>query len=72
MANETLSSKRLSFVVPVYYEEDCILQFINEVEFEMEQIKMDFEFVFVDDGSGDKTVQLIKQEALLKKHIKLN
>ncbi|MBA3679581.1 MAG: glycosyltransferase family 2 protein [Bacteroidetes bacterium] len=71
MEEKNLSSKKMSFVVPVYYEEECILQFIKEIEDEMRQIKMDFEFVFVDDGSTDKTVQLIKQEASAKEHIKL-
>ena len=71
MKNKDLSLKKISFVVPVYYEEDCILQFIKEVEEEMTQIKMELEFVFIDDGSTDKTVQLIKQEASLKPYIKL-
>jgi dolichol-phosphate mannosyltransferase len=71
MESKSALQKKLSFVVPVFYEEECILQFIKEVEREMNEIDLDFEFVFVDDGSTDKTVQLIKQEAYSKKHIKL-
>ncbi len=71
MEANKLTSKKISFVVPVYYEEDCILQFIKEVEDEMKLINCDFEFVFIDDGSTDNTVKLIKQEAVAKKHIKL-
>lgn len=71
MEIKNTSAKKISFVVPVFYEEECILQFIKEVEEEMQTIKLDFEFVFIDDGSTDKTVQIIKQEAIQKKHIKL-
>jgi dolichol-phosphate mannosyltransferase len=71
MKTQEVLNKKLSFVVPVYYEEDCILQFIKEVEAEMLKINMTYEFVFIDDGSTDRTVQLIKQEAALKEHIKL-
>ena len=71
MESKSALQKKISFVVPVFYEEECILQFIKEVEQEMKEINLDFEFVFIDDGSTDKTVQLIKQEASSKKHIKL-
>jgi glycosyltransferase involved in cell wall biosynthesis len=71
MNTQNFLTKKISFVVPVYYEEECILQFIKEVEEEMLKIKMSYEFVFIDDGSTDKTVQIIKQEATVKKHIKL-
>jgi glycosyltransferase involved in cell wall biosynthesis len=65
--------KVISLVVPVYFEEDCILQFISEVQAVFEQMKANYqyEFVFVDDGSRDKTVDLIKEQAKRDNRIKL-
>ena len=64
-------SKKLSFVVPVYFEEAVVSRFILEVTQEMEQLKMDYEIVFIDDGSTDKTCQIIKTEANKNPRIKL-
>ena len=61
----------LSLVVPVYFEEECILQFIEETEVVLNELQMEFEIVFVDDGSTDKTVELIKQAAEIRPFIKL-
>lgn len=61
----------ISLVVPVYYEEECILQFIKEVDEVFKTLQYDHEFVFVDDGSKDKTVELIKTVAEKEKNIKL-
>jgi glycosyltransferase involved in cell wall biosynthesis len=65
--------KVVSLVVPVYFEEDCILQFITEVKesFKTIEANYQYEFVFVDDGSKDKTVELIRAQAKDDKQIKL-
>ncbi len=63
--------KTLSLVVPVYYEEDCIGQFLKETIPVLEGLSMDYEIVFVDDGSQDRTPQLIKQAASDNPKIKL-
>jgi polyisoprenyl-phosphate glycosyltransferase len=53
--------KLISFVVPVFYEEDCIDQFIKEVDQEIANLpQYSFEYIFIDDGSQDKTVEIIK------------
>ncbi len=51
----------LSLVVPVYFEEECIEQFIAEATAELEKNRLHYEIVFVDDGSRDRTVELIKK-----------
>jgi glycosyltransferase involved in cell wall biosynthesis len=61
----------LSLIVPVYYEEDCIQQFINEVVPELEAININWEIIFIDDGSKDQTVEIIKSNSLIYKGIKL-
>jgi glycosyltransferase involved in cell wall biosynthesis len=63
--------KLLSLVVPVYYEEEVILQFLKETKVVLDQLPFDYEYVFVDDGSKDKTVVILKQQAKTNDKIKL-
>jgi len=53
--------KKLSVVVPVMNEEDNIKPLFEELENALEGI--DYELIFVDDGSKDKTIENIKQYA---------
>ncbi len=53
--------KKLSVVVPVMNEEDNIKPLFEALESALEGI--DYEIIFVDDGSKDKTVELIKEYA---------
>ena len=63
--------KLLSLIVPVFYEEDCILQFIKETRKALNSQGYHYEIVFIDDGSRDNTVSLIKKEAKVDDRIKL-
>ncbi len=63
--------KKLSLVVPVYYEQEVILQFLKETKEELEKLPITYEYIFVDDGSKDKTVEIIKEQAQLDDRIKL-
>jgi dolichol-phosphate mannosyltransferase len=63
--------KKLSLVVPVYYEQEVILQFLKETKEELEKLPIVYEYVFVDDGSTDKTVEIIKEQAKLDDRIKM-
>jgi dolichol-phosphate mannosyltransferase len=60
----------LSLVVPVFFEEDCIEQFITEISRELDG-RYNWEVVFIDDGSRDRTVDLIKARAQDNPRIKL-
>lgn len=64
-------SKLLSLVVPIYFEEDCITQFITESQQVLRALPMDYEIVFVDDGSEDQTVAIVRRHAELDQRIKL-
>jgi glycosyltransferase involved in cell wall biosynthesis len=66
-----IKRKKLSLVVPVYYEEECILQFIKETEAVLNTLSLEYEIIFIDDGSADQTVNLIKQKAQTSYFIKL-
>lgn len=65
------SDKLLSLIVPVYFEEDCIVQFIKETSEVLHQNNISYEIIFIDDGSSDQTIPLIKNEILTNKRIRL-
>ncbi|EOT42437.1 glycosyltransferase family 2 protein [Enterococcus columbae] len=56
----------LSIIVPCYNEEETVELFYNAAEKVHQQLAMDFEYIFVNDGSKDKT--LIQLRNLAKKH----
>lgn len=51
--------KLISIVVPVYNEEDNIEVFYNAVKKAMSALEYDYEIIFVDDGSRDKSAYLL-------------
>jgi len=63
--------KLLSVVVPVYFEEECINQFINETTLALDNLDINWEIIFIDDGSTDATISIIKKYTDLNKKIKL-
>ena len=63
--------KKLSLAVPVYFEQEVILQFLKETKSILDTLPLDYEYVFVDDGSRDNTVTIIKEQAKLDSRIKL-
>ena len=52
----------LSIIIPCYNEEEIIEDFIDELRENINKIKEDFEIIFVDNKSSDKTVLKIKQD----------
>jgi polyisoprenyl-phosphate glycosyltransferase len=50
----------ISIVVPIYNEEDLILRFHAAVATEMETAHVDWEVVYVNDGSTDSSLDLLK------------
>lgn len=64
-------NKTLSLVVPVYFEQDCIEQFISETQAVLATLPLRYEIVFVDDGSKDETAPIIRRHAALDERIKL-
>ncbi len=63
--------KKVSLAIPVYFEEEVITQFIEKTEEELKKLPYEYEFIFVDDGSKDNTVTLIKELAQSRPYIKL-
>ena len=55
--------KKISIVVPCYNEEESIPLFYEEMKKIIDKMKdkCDFEFVFVNDGSKDKTLEILRR-----------
>ena len=60
----------LSVVVPLYNESSLIGELVSRVKKSLESVTEDFEIILVDDGSLDKTWELIEIEAEKEKRIK--
>ncbi|MEK6961390.1 MAG: glycosyltransferase family 2 protein [Nanoarchaeota archaeon] len=53
----------LSFVIPVYNEEENIPQLYRELTDVMKSVKRTYELIFIDDGSNDRSMRVIKELA---------
>jgi glycosyltransferase involved in cell wall biosynthesis len=61
----------LSFVIPVKDEEASVAILVNEISLVMDKIKENsYEIIFIDDGSTDKTYQVLKSLHLKNKNVK--
>jgi len=49
----------LSVVVPIYNEEEGILQFADELRKNLDRLNLNYEVLFINDGSSDKTQENI-------------
>lgn len=61
----------VSFVVPIYNEEDNVALLYQELVDVANQAKLNTEFVFVDDGSSDKTLENLRVVSRLDKRVKI-
>ena len=52
---------KISIVVPCYNEEEAISIFYEKIIEISEKIDADFEYVFVDDGSNDSTLDKMRE-----------
>ena len=51
---------KLSIIVPCYNEEETVEIFYQETQKVIKQLQCDYEFLFVNDGSKDKTLQKLR------------
>lgn len=62
--------KTISIVIPCYNEEQSIPYFYKEINKVSKNIKTNFEFIFINDGSKDNTLGIIKKYAKKDKRVK--
>lgn len=51
----------LSIVIPIYNEEESIQELIARIRDSLESQKFKYEIIFIDDGSTDKTLDILKR-----------
>lgn len=62
--------KKLSIIIPCYNEEEAIPYFFEEINKISKKMENDFEFIFVNDGSKDKTIDILKKYSQKDKRVK--
>ena len=62
--------KKISIIIPCYNEEVTIPYFYEEINNISKKMKNDFEFIFVNDGSKDKTLSVLKEYSQKDKRVK--
>ena len=60
----------ISIIIPCYNEEDSIPLIYNELKKVSNNIKYDFEFIFVNDGSIDNSLSVLKKLSAKDKQVK--
>ena len=59
---KSLISNNLTIVTTIYNEEESIPHFISDVKKNLKNIKnLKFDFILVDNGSTDKSLEIIKK-----------
>ena len=63
--------KLLSVVVPCYNEEEAIPYFYKEIcKVSNQMSEVEFEYIFIDDGSKDKTLELLEEYSKKDKRVR--
>ncbi|MCM1552527.1 MAG: glycosyltransferase family 2 protein [Butyrivibrio sp.] len=62
---------KLSIVVPVYYNEDTLMDLYQDMKDKILGKLGDYELVFVDDGSGDDSWRIMNEIKALDAHVRL-
>ena len=65
--------KTLDIIIPVFNEEDCITKTLERLFTLRENLfeHLDINLIFVDDGSRDKTLEIIKNAAQKHSYVKV-
>ena len=65
------NTKRISLIVPVYYEEEVLPIAYPRMKAVMEQTNYDYEIIFVNDGSRDGTMRVLRKIATEDRKVKV-
>ena len=62
---------KISIVVPVYYNEDTLMDLYQDMEAKIFDKLGEYELVFVDDGSGDRSWEIMNEIRELNENVRL-
>lgn len=69
---EKLSMKKVSVVIPMYYEEEVAEECYKRVSKTLKELKeYEYEIIFVNDGSQDKTLKILEEIARKDSNVKV-
>ncbi len=69
---EKEKNKKISVVIPMYYEEKVVTECYNRLKNVLEKLNnYDYELIFVNDGSQDNTLNLLEEIATQNKKVKV-
>ena len=61
--------KKVTIIVPCYNEQESLPYFYQETVSVLQKINYDYEFLFVNDGSKDGTLPILRELAAQDEHI---
>ncbi len=61
----------ISIVIPVYNEEESLKELFKEIDNALQKLKLEYEIIFVDDGSVDNSLEIIQNRAKKDIHIRI-
>jgi len=63
--------EKFSLIVPCYNEQDVILKTYKETTTALSALEEDYELIFINDGSNDNTLNILKEIAIHDKKVKI-
>ena len=63
--------KRISIIVPLFNESEALEQLYSEIVEEIDQLPYSFEIIFVDDGSSDGSLEILRPLLVTDSRIRL-
>ena len=67
---EGLKMELITIIVPCYNEEESIPLFYDEINKVIKKMKVKFELIFINDGSKDKTLEILRNLAKQDKKVR--
>ena len=65
-----LKKEKITIIIPCFNEEKAIPLFYDEIDKVSKKMKEDFEFIFINDGSRDKSLEIMKDLAKKDSRVK--
>lgn len=64
-------NKLISVVVPMYFEQDVAEECYSRLKKTVEENNINYEFIFINDGSTDRTLEILKKIGNVDKNVKI-